>query len=55
MHVLAYVYHWDVKTIWSLPRNERKMWVDLIKEQYEAEQKQLNNGGSIPNSYAESM
>lgn len=55
MHTLAYIYHWDSRSIWELPRNERKMWVDMIIQQHKAEQKQLNNSGSTPSSsYVES-
>ena len=37
MHLLAYVYRWERDTIWKLRRSERKMWVDLIRKQKEAE------------------
>lgn len=44
MHTLAYVYHWDRDTIWNLPRSERKMWVELIHKQKEAEAEQIERG-----------
>lgn len=37
MHILAYIYHWDRNSIWDLPISERKRWVQLIKDQKEAE------------------
>ena len=55
MHILAYCYHWDSQTIWSLPRNERRMWVNMVIEQHKAEQQQINNGGgSSSSTYKES-
>ena len=55
MHILAYCYHWDSRSLWGLPRNERKMWVNMIIEQRKAEQEQINNGGSSKSStYIES-
>lgn len=56
MHSLAYIYHWERDTVWSLPRNERKMWIEQIKEQRKAEQSQIDESGtSSPSSnYSES-
>ena len=55
MHILAYTYHWDSYSLWSLPRNERRMWVELVVEQKKAEQKQINSSGSSSSStYKES-
>lgn len=55
MHILAYTYHWDSRSLWSLPRNERRMWVELVVEQKKAEQKQINNSGNSSSStYKES-
>ena len=55
MHAIAYVYHWDRNTLWSLPRNERKMWFNMIVEQRKSEQEQINKGGSSSSStYKES-
>ena len=55
MHALAYTYHWDSLSLWSLPRNERKMWVDMVIEQRKAEQQQINDSGSSSSStYKES-
>lgn len=41
MHVIAYCYHWDRDTVWSLSRFERKMWVAVIMKQKKAEQDAL--------------
>ena len=55
MHILAYSYHWDSHSLWNLPRNERKMWVNMVDKQHKAEQQQINNGGSSSSStYKES-
>lgn len=55
MHILAYCYHWDSHLLWSLPRNERKMWVNMVIEQHKAEREQINQGGSSNSStYTES-
>ena len=55
MHILAYTYHWDSHSLWSLPRNERRMWVELVVEQKKAEQKQINDSGNSSSStYKES-
>ena len=55
MHILAYCYHWDSRSLWSLPRNERKMWTDMVIAQHKAEQQQINDGGSSSSStYKES-
>ena len=55
MHAIAYTYHWDSNALWNLPRNERRMWVDMIIEQHKAEQKQYNHSGDSPSStYKES-
>ena len=56
MHILAYDYHWDNHTIWSLPRNERKMWVDMLMQQHKAEHDSINNSASSSSStYKESF
>ena len=56
MHALAYCYHWDSLSLWNLPRNERKMWVEMVVEQHKAERKQINDGGSSSSStYKESV
>ena len=54
MHTLAYCYHWDSHSVWELPRNERKMWVDLVLQQHKAEQQQISNSGSSTSTYKES-
>jgi len=45
MHILAYVYHWERDTLWSLPIMERKMWVKMVHEQKEAENEAASNAG----------
>lgn len=55
MHTLAYCYNWDSHSLWSLPRNERKMWVNMIIEQRKAEKKQFSDSGNSSSStYTES-
>ena len=41
MHILAYIYRWERDTIMSLRRKERRMWVEMIKEQKEAENDEI--------------
>lgn len=41
MHILAYVYHWSRNEVMRLTRSERKMWVNMIEQQKEAEAKQM--------------
>ena len=41
MHILAYIYHWGLAEIKSLPRSERLMWVRRIIEQKNKENKQV--------------
>jgi hypothetical protein len=53
MHVIAYCYHWSNESLWSLPRNERKMWVEIIKEQKNAENRETESGHSS-STYKES-
>lgn len=56
MHALAYCYHWDSHSLWKLPRNERKMWVNMVIEQNKAERKQINDSGNSSSSaYKESF
>ena len=43
MHVLAYFYHWSRLDLWVIPRLERKKWVEMVKMQIKAENK--NNKG----------
>lgn len=43
MHLLAYYYHWDRDTLVSLKSRERKMWVSMLREQIELENK-ANSG-----------
>lgn len=43
MHILAYVYRWDRNTLWSLPRNERKLWVEEVIRQKKAEKDAMNS------------
>lgn len=43
MHILAYVYHWDRNSLWSIPVNERRKWVQIVTEQKEAEREALEN------------
>ncbi len=47
MHILAYVYHWDRNTLWTLPYKERKMWVNEIYKQKEAEAKSIEKGSKV--------
>lgn len=37
MHIIAYIYHWEHDTVMKLPCKERKMWVDMINLQKQAE------------------
>lgn len=39
MHILAYFYHWSRDSVVSMPRRERRMWVNQIREQIKAENK----------------
>lgn len=49
MHCIAYVYHWGRDTLMSLPRSERKVWVDMIMSQKEAEKEEVeSNTPSVP-------
>ncbi len=43
VHVIAYIYHWGRNEILNLPVNERKMYVEFIKEQKEAENEATEN------------
>ena len=43
VHVIAYIYHWGRNEILNLPINERKMYIDYIKQQKEAEKNSANN------------
>ena len=43
MHILAYIYHWGLAEIESLPRSERLMWVRRIIEQKNKENKQVEH------------
>lgn len=43
VHIIAYIYHWGRSEILSLPINERKMYVEFIKEQKEAENEANNS------------
>ena len=54
MHILAYCYHWDRDTLWSLPRSERKMWVEIVREQKKVENNSSNDSDNNPNTYRES-
>jgi len=40
MHLIAYVYHWSRDTLFSLSLSERRIWVDKILAQKDAENKQ---------------
>jgi hypothetical protein len=51
MHYLAYVYHWERDTVWNIPRSERKIWVDKIIKQKEAEVKAIKNDCDSSSSY----
>lgn len=37
VHILAYFYHWDEKSILTLPTEKRQKYIELIKAQIEAE------------------
>lgn len=37
VHIIAYIYHWGRNEIMNLPIQDRKKYVDLIKQQKEAE------------------
>lgn len=43
MHILSYFYKWDRNTVWNLNTKERKMWVDCVKDQIDAENKANSN------------
>ena len=43
MHILAYIYHWSLSEIKSIPRSERLMWVKRIIEQKNKENKQVEH------------
>lgn len=43
MHILAYIYHWSLAEIKSLPRSERLMWVKRIIKQKNEENKQVEH------------
>lgn len=47
MHLLAYYYHWSVFDLWKLTIQERRMWVNLIREQIKAEN-DANSGNKDP-------
>ena len=47
MHLLAYYYHWSVFDLWNMPSIERKMWVNMIREQIKAEN-DANSGNTDP-------
>jgi hypothetical protein len=47
MHILAYVYRWERDTLWKLPFNERKMWVKMIQDQKETEQRMIERGKTV--------
>lgn len=40
VHIIAYIYHWGRSEIMNLPLKERKSYVELIKQQKEAESSQ---------------
>lgn len=42
MHIIAYCYHWDVDSLWNMHIKERKMWVNKILEQKEAENRSIS-------------
>lgn len=37
VHIIAYIYHWGRNEIMNLPINERKEYIEFIKQQKEAE------------------
>lgn len=43
MHVLAYVYNWDRNSLWDIPLNERRRWVERVIRQKEEEAEALEN------------
>lgn len=43
VHIIAYIYHWGRNEILKLPITDRKMYVDLIKQQKEAENEANNS------------
>lgn len=58
MHILAYCYHWDRNTIVNLTRSERKMWVEMVRTQKEAEENAINKDSTSntpTHSYQESQ
>lgn len=56
MHILAYCYHWSRDSLWELPRNERKKWVEIVLEQKRVEAEGVeggNNGEDSQSTYRE--
>ena len=43
MHILAYVYHWEERTLFSMKRSRRKKWVEMVLHQKEAERKEIED------------
>lgn len=43
VHVIAYIYHWGRNEILNLPIKERKMYVDFIQQQQQAENEAMTN------------
>lgn len=58
MHLLAYKYHWGYKELMSMPRQERKLFYDMVLEQINAENESVRESSQdTPTSkktYAES-
>lgn len=42
VHIIAYIYHWGRNEILNLPIKDRKDYIDLIKQQKEAENSENN-------------
>ena len=54
MHILAYIYHWSLAEIKSIPRSERLLWVRKIIEQKNKENKQVERDIADAQSNAKS-
>lgn len=48
MHILAYCYHWDAKSLWEMRRSERKVWARTVMAQKEAENNAVSKGTKAP-------
>ena len=48
IHLLAYVYHWDRKSLWDMSSTERKLWVKMVLSEKKAEEEAVD--GSVENN-----